>query len=64
MISVTDFPTICFLFCLMQPVPGVAVNNFGQECRIIRPSRKDTAETLRQVATENARCRAAKGEKK
>lgn len=56
------FPTICFLICVMDPGSVPAVNNYAQECRIIRPSRQDTADTLRQVATENARCRAAKGE--
>jgi len=58
------FPTICILICLVtQPAP-VAINNYGQECRIIQPSRSDTPGTLRQVATENARCRAARGLKK
>lgn len=59
-----QIPTICLLLCVIEPAPAPAVNNFGQECRIIRPSRQDTADTLRQIATENARCRAAKGSKK
>ncbi|WP_291854922.1 hypothetical protein [Bradyrhizobium sp.] len=36
------------------------VDSFGQQCRIIRPSRADSAETLRQIARENERCRTAR----
>jgi len=41
------------------PAPTV-VDSFGQQCRIIRPSRADSAETLRQIARENERCRTAR----
>lgn len=51
---------ICLLFCLMQEPAPVVVNNYATECRIMRPSRNDTPGTLRQIATENARCRAAR----
>ena len=54
-------PTFCFLFCILSGDP-VPVNNYAQECAIIRPSRSDTADTLRQIATANAKCRAARGE--
>ena len=64
MFELPTLPTICLLFCVIEtPAPSV-VNNYAQECRIIRPSKGDTPITLRQVATENARCRAAKGENK
>lgn len=58
---VTDtFPTICFLICIYSAPAPVVVDSFAQECRIIRPSRNDTADTLRQVGLENERCRTAK----
>lgn len=60
----TTLPAICFIFCVLHPPTPVQVNNFAQECRVINPSRSDTPATLKQVARENARCRAAKGEKK
>lgn len=53
-------PTICLLICLYSPPAPVVIDSFAQECRIIRPSRVDTAETLRQIARENERCRTAK----
>jgi hypothetical protein len=34
------------------------VSDFCQDSRIIKPSRKDTPDTLRQIATANARFRA------
>lgn len=43
-----------------QPKPAV-VSDYAAGCTIIRPSRKDTPETLRQVATANEKCRKAKG---
>lgn len=60
----TSGPTLCLLICLVQPPAPTVVNNYADECRVINPSRSDTAETLRQVARENARCRAAKGKGK
>lgn len=57
-------PTICLIFCIIEPAAPTAINNYGQECRVIRPSKQDTPGTLRQVATENARCRAARAKKK
>lgn len=36
------------------------INSYAIECRVISLSRKDTIETQRQVAKENARCREAK----
>ena len=57
---------ICLLiicFPSEQSSPTI-VNNYGQECAIIRPSKKDTDGTLQQIARENARCRAARNEKK
>lgn len=53
-------PTICIIFCLLQPDALATANNYATECRIIRPSRSDTADTLRQIAVENARCRVAR----
>lgn len=49
--------------CLGEQTSQIVVNNYAQECKIIRPSRKDTDDTLKQIATENARCRAAKEKK-
>lgn len=40
--------------------PPPPVNNYGQECPIIQPSRQDTDGTLAQIAKANARCRAAR----
>lgn len=60
----TTLPAICFIFCILHAPEPVAVNNYATECRVINPSKRDTAETLKQVARENARCRAAKGGKK
>lgn len=57
-------PTICLIICLMQPAAPTVVNNYAQECRVLTISRKDTPQTQRLVARENARCREARGEKK
>jgi uncharacterized lipoprotein YajG len=34
------------------------ISDYCQSYRVIQPSRKDTADTLRQIATENAKFRA------
>lgn len=53
---------LCILFCLnMDPTAApVVVNSYAIECRIFRISRRDTDESQRQMAQENARCRAAR----
>lgn len=57
---------ICLLMLCLPPPDQqpVVVNNYGSECRVINPNRKDAPETLRQIARENARCRSAKGQGK
>ncbi len=40
----------------------VVIDSYCQNGGIIRPSRKDTADTLRQVATSNAKYRSACGQ--
>lgn len=37
--------------------PQLVISDYCQSYTIIKPSRKDTIETLRQVATENAKWR-------
>lgn len=48
--------------CLGEEAAPAApvVDSYAMECRVITLSRKDTIETQRSVARENARCRAAK----
>lgn len=53
-----DLPAICILFCIIQPPSPTVVSDFCQNTRIFRPSRQDTPDTLRQVATANAKYRA------
>lgn len=47
--------------CLGEQQSMVVVNNYANECAIIRPSRQDAPGTLKQINTQNSRCRAAKG---
>ena len=42
----------------LQP-PRVVISDYCLNDRIIRPSRADTADTIKQVASHNARYRAA-----
>ena len=62
--TLLQLPQICFLFCVIEPAQAPVVNNFAQECAIIRPSKKDTDGTLQQIAKSNARCRGAREQKK
>lgn len=39
--------------------PSVVLSDYAQNCRIIKVSRKDTADTQRAVLAENNKCRDA-----
>lgn len=56
---------VCLLIICFPPrneAPAV-VDSYARECRTYTISKRDTPETQKNIAQNNARCRAARGQK-